>query len=467
MQKVKFMDTTARDAHQSLMATRMRTDEILPIMEKMDKVGYEAFEVWGGATYDVCIRFLDEDPWERLREIRKLVKNTKLQMLLRGQNLLGYRHYADDVVDKFVKKSIENGIDVIRIFDALNDYRNLKQACESTKKYGGHVQLTMSYTISPVHTDEYYLDLAKEFMKMGADSVCIKDMSGILLPNRAYNLVKRMKEVVNVPLQIHSHCTAGLAPTTYLKCVEAGADIIDTAISTFAGGTSQPAIESMLRILEGNSRKPDFDMKLLEDIADYFIPIRQKYVESGVLNPKALYTNPSIVDIQLPGGMLSNLVSQLKTQNAEDRFEEVLKEIPRVRKDLGYPPLVTPLSQMVGTQSVFNVITGERYKMIPAEIKDYVRGKYGKSPEKIEKDIIEKIIGDEEIITCRPADLIENEFEKQRSLAGDLAKSDEDVLTYALFPNLAEKFLKKKYGLVEETKEEKIENKVQNINIVF
>ena len=380
MSKIKIMETCLRDGHQSLMATRLTTNEMLPIIEKLDNVGYHSLEMWGGATFDAAIRYLNEDPWERLREIKARVKNTKLQMLLRGQNLLGYRNYPDDIVERFIKKSIQNGIDIIRIFDALNDTRNLKTACESTKKYGGHAQLTISYTISPVHTVEYYKNLALEMQEMGADSIAIKDMSGILLPEFAYTLVKELKSILRVPLEIHTHATAGLASMTYLRAIEAGADIIDTAISPLSGGTSQPATESIVRSLEGTERETGFDLNLLREIAEYFKPIRAKYLKEGTLNPQALMTEPSIVEYQLPGGMLSNLLAQLKLQKAEDKYEDVLKEIPRVRADLGYPPLVTPLSQMVGTQAVFNVLTGQRYKLIPNEIKNYVRGLYGKSP---------------------------------------------------------------------------------------
>lgn len=454
MSKIKIMETSLRDGHQSLMATRLKTSEMLPILEKMDKVGYHSMEVWGGATFDACVRFLNEDPWERLREIRKRTPNTKLQMLLRGQNLLGYRHYADDIVEKFVKKSIENGIDIIRIFDALNDTRNLKTACIATKKYGGHAQLTICYTISPVHTIEYFKKLALEMVDMGADSIAIKDMSGILLPEIAYSLVKELKKYIKIPIEVHTHATAGMASMTYIKSVEAGADIIDTAISPLSGGTSQPATESIVRAFQGTEFDTKFDLELLKEIAEYFKPIRAKYLAEGILNPQALMTEPSIVEYQLPGGMLSNLLSQLKTQKAEHKYEEVLKEIPRVRADLGYPPLVTPLSQMVGTQAVFNVISGKRYKLVPNEIKDYVRGLYGKSPVKIDEEIKKLIIGNEEIFDGRPADLIKPEYEKIKEECKDVAKTEEDILTYAMFPQVARTFLNEKYGKKEiETKE--------------
>lgn len=446
------------------MATRLSTSEILPVVEKMDEVGYHSLEVWGGATFDSAIRYLNEDPWERLREIRKRAKKTKLQMLLRGQNLLGYRHYADDIVDKFVEKSIKNGIDIIRTFDALNDVRNIRKAAESVKKYGGHNQLAICYTISPVHTIEYYKKLAVEMVEIGADSIAIKDMSGILLPNVAYELVTELKKVVSVPLQVHTHATAGLAGMTYMKAIEAGADIVDTAISPLAGGTSQPATESLVRTLQGSGYDTGFDLEILKQIAEYFKPIRKKYLDNGILNPQALCTEPSIVEYQLPGGMLSNMLSQLKAQKAENKYEEVLKEIPKVRGDLGYPPLVTPLSQMVGTQSVFNVLTGERYKMIPKEIKDYVKGNYGKSPVPIEDDVKRKIVGEEEVFTGRPADLINDEYEIIKTEAGELAKSEEDILTYAMFPQIAREYLEKRNNPVKKVEEEV---KIQNINVIF
>ena len=401
--------------------------------------------MWGGATFDAAIRYLNEDPWERLREIKARVKNTKLQMLLRGQNLLGYRNYPDDIVERFIKKSIQNGIDIIRIFDALNDTRNLKTACEATKKYGGHAQLAISYTISPVHTVEYYKNLALEMQEMGADSIAIKDMSGILLPEFAYTLVKELKSILRVPLEIHTHATAGLASMTYLRAIEAGADIIDTAISPLSGGTSQPATESIVRSLEGTERETGFDLNLLREIAEYFKPIRAKYLKEGTLNPQALMTEPSIVEYQLPGGMLSNLLAQLKLQKAEDKYEDVLKEIPRVRADLGYPPLVTPLSQMVGTQAVFNVLTGQRYKLIPNEIKNYVRGLYGKSPVPITEEMKKIIIGNEEVFLGRPADKLEPEYDTMVEESREFARTEEDVLTYALFPQVAKEFLMKKY----------------------
>lgn len=442
MSGVKITDTILRDAHQSLIATRMKTDEMLPIAEKIDNVGFHSLEVWGGATFDSCLRFLNEDPWERLRTLRKIFKKTKLQMLLRGQNLLGYRHYSDDVVEEFVKKSIENGIDIIRIFDALNDPRNLRTSIEATKKYGGHAQAAISYTVSPVHNIDYYLKLAKEFENMGADSICIKDMSGILLPYVAEELVSKLKREVSVPIQIHSHFTSGIANQTYMKAIEAGADVIDTAFSPFGMGTSQPATESMVASLRNSPYDPDLDMDLLLEITEYFNDIRKKYEEDGVLSPKVLMVNAKTLKYQVPGGMLSNLVSQLEGQGAIDKFDEVLEEVPKVREELGYPPLVTPMSQIVGTQSVFNVVLGERYKMVPKEAKNYVKGLYGKPTVPIKKEIQEKIIGDEEVYTGRPADLLEPELEKLKDDIKEYIEQDEDVLSYALFPSVAIEFFK-------------------------
>ena len=468
MGKVKITETSLRDGHQSLMATRMTTAEMLPIIETMDKVGYYAMEVWGGATYDAAIRFLHEDPWERLREIRKRAKNTKLQMLLRGQNVLGYRHYADDIVDRFVELSIKNGIDIIRTFDALNDTRNIRKASESTKKYGGHSQLAICYTISPVHTIEYYKKLALEMQSMGADSIAIKDMSGILLPNVASILVTELKSVLNIPLELHTHSTAGLAEMSIIEAIDAGVDIVDTAISPFGGGTSQPCTEPLVRTLQGTEYDTELNLELLKEVAEYFKPIRKKYIDNGTL--KALGVEPNIVEYQLPGGMLSNLLSQLKSQGAEDKYEDVLREIPKVRKDLGYPPLVTPMSQMVGTQSVMNILTGKKYHMIPKEIKDYVKGMYGKSPVPIDENIKKTIVGDEEVFTGRPADLLKDEYDTMKSEIGDLAKSDEDVLTYACFPQIAKGYLKEKYS-EKKDKETRIDNKeevkIQNINVIF
>ena len=445
---VKIVDTVLRDGHQSLFATRMNTEEVLSALEELDKVGYHALEVWGGATFDSCLRFLNEDPWERLRKIRAVCKNTKLQMLFRGQNILGYKHYADDVVDMFVKKSIENGIDIIRIFDALNDIRNLKCAVDSCKKYGGHCQIALSYTTSPVHTVDYYVELAKEIEAMGADSLCIKDMAGVLLPGDAYELISRLKENTSLPIELHTHCTGGIAEMTITQAIMAGVDIIDTALSPLAGGTSQPCTESIQYAFAGTDFDPELNVEMLRKAAEKMSKVKDKYLANGLLNPKALSYNPSILKYQVPGGMLSNLMNQLKQQNASDKYEEVLREVPRVRADLGYPPLVTPLSQMVGTQAVLNVITGERYKMVPKEIFDYVSGQYGKAPAEISDDIKAKIFKgqDVKIITHRPADDLEPQFEMYKEKYKDLCHSDEDVLSCALFENVAVKFLEKKYS---------------------
>lgn len=467
MSKLKITETALRDGHQSLMATRLKTEEMIPILETMDKVGYHAMEVWGGATFDSCIRFLNEDPWERLRLIRKHVKNTKLQMLLRGQNLLGYRNYADDTVEKFIELSIKNGIDIIRVFDALNDVRNLEASMKAIKKYNGHCQCAISFTTSPVHTTEYYVELVKTMESMGADSICIKDMAGVLTPYNAYDLVKRVKEATNLPIELHTHCTGGIAEMLYMKAVEAGVDIIDTAISPFSGGTSQPPTESLAIAFAEMDRNPELDMDALLQVAEYFKPIRDKYMAEGILDAKVLLTDPQTLKYQVPGGMLSNLLSQMKQQNAEDKYEEVLNEVPRVRKDLGYPPLVTPLSQMVGTQALFNVLTGERYKLVPKEIKDYVKGLYGQAPASIDEEIKKKIIGDEEIITVRPADLIAPEFEAMKKEVGDLAKCDEDVLAYALFPQIAPKFLESKYNPKVEEEVAVDSNAIQYITVTM
>ncbi len=438
---LKITETALRDGHQSLIATRMKTEEMLPILEKMDKVGYHSLEVWGGATFDACIRFLNEDPWERLRLIRSKVKNTKLQMLLRGQNLLGYRHYGDDVVEIFIQKSIENGIDIIRVFDALNDYRNIETSVKMINKYNGHAQGCLAYTESPVHTVDYFVEKAVELEKMGVSSICIKDMAGILLPETSYELITKIKEKITVPLQLHTHATSGISEMLYMRAVEAGIDVIDTGISPFSGGTAQPATESMCYALQGTPRDPKLNLDLLTEIADYFKPIRDKYRKEGILNPKVMDTEPMTLLYKVPGGMLSNLLSQLSQQGAESKFEDVLREVPRVREDLGYPPLVTPLSQMVGTQAVFNVVTGERYKVVPKEIKDYVKGFYGMAPAKMNEEIAGKISAGEEVITCRPADLISSEYGNLKAEIGALAKSDEDVLMYALFPEVGRKYL--------------------------
>lgn len=442
MGKVKITETALRDGHQSLIATRMTTEEMVPILETMDNAGYHSLEIWGGATFDACLRFLNEDPWERLRTIRKNVKKTNLQMLLRGQNLLGYKHYADDVVEEFVKKSISNGIDIIRIFDALNDPRNLMKAIEAVKSEGAHAQAAMSYTISPVHTNQVFADLAKEFADMGADSICVKDMAGLLDPYNTYSLVKAIKAKVNLPVEIHTHSTSGLGSMALLKGVEAGADIIDTAISPFGEGTSQPSTEPMVKTFAGTQWDTGMDMDALNQIAEYFRPIREKYIADGLLDPKLMGVDINTLIYQVPGGMLSNLVSQLKQQNAMNKFEEVLKEVPRVRADLGYPPLVTPTSQIVGTQAVLNVVNGERYKMIPNEVKLLVKGMYGKTTVPIKEDIVKKIIKDEDQITCRPADLIKPELEIIKREIAQYIEQDEDVLTRAMFPKQAIDFFR-------------------------
>lgn len=445
MSEVRVNETVLRDAHQSLMATRMSTEDMLPIIEKMDKAGYYALECWGGATYDSAIRFLNEDPWERLREIKKRTPNTKLMMLLRGQNLIGYRHYADDLVDKFVENAAKNGIDIFRIFDALNDPRNLEASLKAVKKYNAHAQLTIAYTTSDVHTIKYYTKLAKQLNDMGADSICLKDMAGILTPAVAKELIPAIKSVIDVPLNLHTHATSGVSQMTYLVAVEAGVDIIDTAISPFAEGTSQPSTESTALAFKELGIDTHLNIDVLEEIADYFKGIRNKYLENETLDPKMLFSDPKALIYQVPGGMLSNLNSQLREAGASDQYDQVLNEVPSVREDLGFPPLVTPMSQMVGTQAVFNILTGERYKMVPTEIKDYLKGNYGKSPAPIDEDFRQSIIGNEKVIDFRPADRLEPEFEQLKRELGDLAKNDEDVITYALFPQVGHQYLENKY----------------------
>lgn len=441
MKKIQFTETVLRDGQQSLIATRMPTSDMLPILKTMDQAGYHALEMWGGATFDACLRFLNEDPWERLRAIRKEVKSTKLQMLLRGQNLLGYKNYADDVVADFVTKSVENGIDILRLFDALNDVRNLETAIRATKAAGGHCQTAISYTTSQIHTVDYFVDLANKMADLGADSICIKDMAGVLTPQTGYELVSRIKDAVDLPLEVHTHATSGIAEMTYLKVAEAGADIIDTAISSFAGGTSQPATESVAIALEDCGFATGLDLQKVAEIAEHFNPVRDRFREEGLLNPKVKDIEPKTLIYQVPGGMLSNLLSQLTEQGLQDKYEEVLAEVPKVRADLGYPPLVTPLSQMVGTQALMNVISGERYKLVPSEIKDYVKGLYGQSPAPISDEIKETIIGDAEVITARPADLLAPQLPAFREEIAEYAKSEEDVLMYALFPQQAQDFL--------------------------
>ncbi len=439
--KLYITDTILRDAHQSQAATRMRIEDMIPALEKLDKMGYWSLECWGGATFDACMRFLNEDPWERLRTLKKHMPNTKLQMLLRGQNLLGYKHYADDVVDAFVKKSIENGIDVIRIFDALNDTRNMEQAMKSCKKYGGICEAAISYTVSPVHNEEYFVNLAVKLEKMGADVICIKDMANLLLPYDAYSLIKKLKENVKVPIHLHTHNTTGTGDMTYLMAVQAGVDIVDTALSPFANGTAQPSTEALVATLQGTERDTGLDLNKLSDVAAHFRDVANKMKADGTLDPKVLNVDVKTLLYQVPGGMLSNLISQLKQANAEDKYYDVLAEIPNVRKDFGYPPLVTPTSQIVGTQAVFNVLAGERYKMVTKESKGVLRGEYGQVPGIVNEEVRKKAIGDDKVITCRPADLLEPELQKYKQEAGELAKSEEDVLSYALFPQVASKFL--------------------------
>ncbi|MGI6030594.1 MAG: oxaloacetate decarboxylase subunit alpha [Eubacteriales bacterium] len=437
---VKITETVLRDAHQSLIATRMTTEEMLPIIETLDQVGYHSLEAWGGATFDSCLRFLNEDPWERLRKIKDRAKKTPLQMLFRGQNILGYRHYADDVVEYFVQKSIANGIDIIRIFDALNDVRNLQTAINATQKEGGHVQACISYTLSPVHNIESFVKLAKEFEEAGANSICIKDMAGLLTPYVAYDFVKALKETVKIPIQLHTHYTSGVASMTYLKAAEAGVDVLDCAISPMAMGTAQPATEVMVAALQGTDRDTGLDLQVLNKVREYFMPLREKYISSGLMSTKAMGVDINCLLYQLPGGMLSNLVSQLKQAGKEDKYEEVLKEIPKVREDSGYPPLVTPTSQIVGTQAVFNVIFGERYKQVTKEFKGLVKGEYGRTPAPISDEFKKQILGDEEPITCRPADLLKPELDTLRGEIKEYIEQDEDVLSYALFPQVATKF---------------------------
>ncbi len=444
LKPLKITETVLRDAHQSLIATRMTTEQMLPIIDKMDKVGYHAVECWGGATFDASLRFLKEDPWERLRKLKAGFKNTKLQMLFRGQNILGYRPYADDVVEYFVQKSIANGIDIIRIFDCLNDLRNLQTAVTATNKEGGHAQVALSYTLGDAYTLEYWTDIAKKVEEMGANSVCIKDMAGLLTPYRAEELVKSLRSKISIPIELHTHYTSGVASMTCLKAVEAGCDIIDTAMSPFALGTSQPATEVMAEAFKGTAYDPGFDQMLLKEIADYFRPIREEAIKSGLLNTKVLGVDIQTLLYQVPGGMLSNMVSQLKEQNAEDKYMEVLEEIPRVRKDLGEPPLVTPSSQIVGTQAVFNVLMGERYKVATKETKDVLLGKYGQTVKPFNPEVVDKVLGEEKknAITCRYADLLEPELDKIEAEMKQWKQQDEDVLSYALFPQVATDFFK-------------------------
>lgn len=442
MKKIQIIETAFRDAHQSLLATRMRTRDMLPIAEKMDKVGYFSLESWGGATFDTCIRYLNEDPWERLRELKEAVRKTPLQMLLRGQNLVGYKHYPDDIVRKFVEKSYENGVDVFRIFDALNDIRNMETAIKVAKEQDAHVQATISYTVSPYHTIETFVKFAQDLEEFGCDSVAVKDMAGLISPHDTYELIKTLKEETNLMVNLHCHCTSGMTPMSYYVACQAGVDLLDTAISPLAWGASQPPTESMVAALQNTPYDTELDLKLLKQIKEYFEEIRKKY--SSLIDPISEKIDTDVLIYQIPGGMLSNFVSQLKGQNALDRYEDVLKEVPRVREDLGYPPLVTPTSQIVGIQAVMNVLGGERYKNVTKEVKEYIKGFYGRPPAPINEEIAHKIVGDEERITVRPADLLEPELEKYRKEAKEkgIVKKEEDVLTYALYPAVALKFLK-------------------------
>ncbi|MBO4422036.1 MAG: oxaloacetate decarboxylase subunit alpha [Clostridia bacterium] len=450
MRPLRITDTILRDAHQSQAATRMRTEDMLPACEILDKIGYYSLECWGGATFDACMRFLNEDPWERLRALRKAMPNTKLQMLLRGQNLLGYKHYADDVVELFVKKSIENGIDIIRIFDALNDVRNVQCALKYTKYYGGTAEAAISYTISPVHDEAHFVELAMKLEEAGADVICIKDMANLLLPYEAFSLVSAIKKRVSLPIHLHTHNTTGTGDMTYLLAAEAGVDIVDTALSPFSNGTSQPTTESLVATLKGTPRDTGLDLNLLSQAAAHFRGVAKRLKDEDILDPKVYNVDTNTLLYQVPGGMLSNLISQLKQAKAEDRYYDVLAEIPRVREDFGYPPLVTPTSQIVGTQAVMNVLTGERYKTFTKESKGVLRGEYGALPGPVNEQVRKAAIGDEPVMTCRPADLIEPELEKYRAEMKDVAKCDEDVLSCALFPKVAPEFLKKKYGEKEE-----------------
>lgn len=453
LKPVKITDTTFRDAHQSLMATRMRTESMLSIAEKMDSVGFFSMEVWGGATFDVCIRYLAEDPWERIRQLKRRIKHTPLQMLLRGQNIVGYRNYPDDVVIKFVEKAAENGIDIFRVFDALNDVRNMEAAIKTVKKMGKHAQGTICYTISPVHTIDYYVEVARKLAELDCDSICIKDMAGMLAPPPAYELITALKREVGLPVHLHCHCTSGMAMMTYLRACEAGVDILDAAFSPLAWGTSQPPVESIVAALKGTPYDPGFDMKLLQEIAEYFRELREKYYDPlGLIDPKAEKVDPSIMVHQIPGGMFSNLLEQLREQNALHRLKEVLEEVPKVRRELGYPPLVTPTSQLVGIQAVFNVLSGKRYSIVPKEIKDYVKGFYGKPPASIDEEVKRLIIDDEEPITCRPADLLEPALNKIPEDVKPYIESEEDMLTYALFPTTAIEFFRKRKAKREEAK---------------
>ncbi len=466
MSKLYITDTILRDAHQSQAATRMKTEDMIPACKLLDSIGYWSLECWGGATFDACMRFLNEDPWERLRTLKANMPNTKLQMLFRGQNILGYKHYADDVVEQFCKKSIENGIDVVRVFDALNDPRNLEAAIKFVKEYGGHCEAAISYTESPVHNLDYFVKLASQLEKMGADSICIKDMANLLLPYTAYELVKKLKENVGVPIHLHTHNTAGTGDMTNLMAAQAGVDIVDCALSPLANGTANPSTEAMVATMKGTDRDTGLDLTKLSEAAAHFRGIADKMKKEGTLDPKVLNVDPNALLYQVPGGMLSNLISQLKQQNAEDRYYEVLAEVPRVRKDFGYPPLVTPTSQIVGTQAVLNVLMG-RYKMISKESKGLLRGEYGQLPGEVNEEVRKLAIGDDEVITCRPADLLDPELVKYKEETKDFAKSEEDVLSYALFPQVAKKFFDIRDGKVEAPKSEAPKTAADGVREIF
>lgn len=466
MSKLFITDTILRDAHQSQAATRMRTDEMLAACEILDSIGYWSLECWGGATFDSCLRFLNEDPWERLRTLRKALPNTKLQMLFRGQNILGYKHYADDIVERFVRKAIENGIDVIRIFDALNDVRNLESSIKFTKKYGGICEAALSYTVSPVHSEDYFVDLAKQLVQMGADVICIKDMANLLLPYDAYSLVKRLKSEISVPIHLHTHNTAGTGDMTYLMAVQAGVDIVDCALSALGNGTSQPATEPLVASLKGTERDTGLDIEKLAKASRHFMGVAERLKKGGFISDKSLKVDTNILMYQVPGGMLSNLVSQLKQAGAEDKYYEVLEEIPRVRKDFGYPPLVTPTSQIVGTQAVLNVISGQRYKMFTKESKAVLAGEYGRLPGEVNEEVRKLAIGDKAVITCRPADLLQPEYDKCVEQAGPLAQSEEDVLSYALFPQVAEKFFQARAAR-KEAAEQPVEDTSNEVRVLY
>ena len=465
MSKLFITDTIFRDAHQSQAATRMRVEDMLPACEVLDSIGYWSLEVWGGATFDSCLRFLNEDPWDRLRKLRKALPNTKLQMLFRGQNILGYKHYADDVVEQFCKKAIENGIDVIRIFDAVNDVRNLESAIRFTKKYGGICEPAISYTVSPVHNHDYFIQMAKELEQMGADTICIKDMANLLLPYDAYSLISRLKKEVSVPIHLHTHNTTGTGDMVYLMAAQAGVDIVDTALSPFGNGTSQPATEPLVATLKGTERDTGLDLVKLSEAAKIMRPVADRMLADGTISVKSLGVDTNTLLYQVPGGMLSNLISQLKEAGKSDKYYEVLEEMPRVRKDFGYPPLVTPTSQIVGTQAVLNVINGERYKVFTKESKALLRGEYGSLPAPVNEEVRRKAIGDAEVITCRPADLLKPELESYREEIKDHIRQEEDVLSYALFPQVALKFFEAREAAERKAQEPQQDDSVRTLYV--